>query len=775
MSRGELEMFLDRKRDELEGNKIKGKSDGFGFKTLHDLNLFLKYYDEENESEISNNIEVSNDESKDKLDNDLIEGKSFDKDLFKTYVDYFFNNQNVTIRSKNLLNDFKINNLNDLRQILKNSHEIYSSKGYGPKSVSDLENLYNFLLKKYVESDIRILNDNPRNFNITENNILNEEKFIHEDLFKTYVDQFFRNEDVTIRSKNVIEDLNIKNLLDLNTILKNSQKIYSLRGYGVKTISDLEKLYLYILKKESESKIENVNNERVLFYNILSYSYVDDESLLLASKKEIDIFKFVSMYFDDIFFDLSKSSKLVLKYNIGFTLLEEEIKKIEGLTKERIRQLNHRLSESRFSIFKEKIIQILKLSNQEIIFNKSFVIFNNEILKFKSDENFNYKLYLFIYFVVNDNYDFINLNIFEKSYKLFEINNLLFYKKKSGYENIFKNLIDSIESILHKKIYSESIIIHDINSEEYLEDKEYVINYIINFNNCSDSLIYEQGVLKNNKYPNFETLIEMSIKYYNDLTTVEMIQAYLKEKYPGVKFNKEKIRITILRNKIKFFNLGKTGKYGLLNENYNQLKDHKIQGFKSIRILVSELLIEKNTPLHLNTIIKNLISKYNTLNTISLDRIIRDTVDFESIGQSFFILSNSNKKFEVPVNHKKIFSLIHKFGEKHSLNTSWVKKEIIIDYFILNNVPNYQIDYLLSSEIFVYENKATISFEKYISDDITEILEDINIEKVIKTIYENTSMTNKIQIRKNLKKYIQSEYHITILEEDIQKLINFHK
>ena len=397
----ELETFLEKKRIELDK---KGNNDGFGIKTLHDLTLFLKKYDEENEVIIQtefDNVDINNIDNFELKNNDIENDydKYLNSSLFSKYVYNFYKSKYVTLRSKGLLEEFNIKNIKDLNTFLKSNKSTLDLKGYGTKSISDLEILYEFLLKcllfnkDNVESNDLVISN--QNYIIESNN----EKFNHEDLFKTYVHQYFNNQNITIRSKKVIEDLNIKNLKDLGNILKNNEKIYKIRGCGTKTITDLENLYLYILKKESELKIDNVNDERVLFYNILNISFIDDESLILSSQKKLNIFNFTLKYFDDIFSDLSKSLIIALKDKIGLELLDSERNKINGLTTERLRQLNRRLFENKFSSSKEKILKVLNFSDQNIIIDKPFILFKEEISKFKNDEYFNYRFILFIYFI----------------------------------------------------------------------------------------------------------------------------------------------------------------------------------------------------------------------------------------------------------------------------------------------------------------------------------------------------------------------------------------
>lgn len=772
----ELRKYLEKKTYEFENKINKGNTDGFGYKTLHDLSNFLKYCDDNESSVLQNNLELDGNDS-DIIDNEKSNSnleKFTDDILFSKHVDKYFYTKNVTIRSKNLLKEFSIKNLNNLKEFLNNNKTPINLKGYGSKSISDLENLYHYLIIKYFDSKIE---DEPYEINLFNQEGTNEElkeEFIHEDLFKTYVDQFFKNENVTVRSKKAIESLNIKNLVDLSNILKNSYKVFLLRGYGKKTISDLDNLYQFILKKETESNVDNVNNERVLFYNILNISFIDDESLILSSQKKLNIFNFTLKYFDDIFSDLSKSLTIALKDNIGLKLLDSERNKIDGLTTERLRQLNRRLFENKFSSSKEKILKILNFSDQNIIFDKPFILFKEEISKFKDDEYFNYRFILFIYFIVNDDYDFINLNFFDKTYKLFEINEIVFYKKIYKFEPIYNTLVSSIDNISSKKYYTELKIFENINSEKFNEVINNFINFLLIKNNINHLISYDNGVIKNNKNFDNKTVIEMAIKYYNELCSIDMILIYIREKYPDIKIDKEKIRLTIFQNKDKFFNLGKTGMYGLSNEKYSQNSNENLQGFKSMRYLITNLLKLENKPLHLHSISKILYKKYNTLNLNSLERIITMTDDFLNIGQSFFILSDCNLKFEQPINHRRIVSHLLKLEDKYTISTNWYKTDIVYNFFKKSKVPDYQIEHILLSDLFVYNNKVTRCFEKYIINDIIDILEDVNIENVLKNVYLKSSMSDKITLRTNLKKYIQSEFHITILEEDIQKVINFH-
>ena len=659
--------------------------------------------------------------------------------LFSKYVYKFYKSKNVTVRSKGLLEEFNIKNLKDLNIFLKSNKSTRDLKGYGTKSIYDLKILYEFLLKcllfdkDEVESyDLVISNLN----NIIESD---NEKFIDEDLFNTYVHQFFNNHNITIRSKKVIEDLNIKNLKDLGNILKNNEKIYKIRGCGTKTITDLENLYLFILKKESELKIDNVNNERVLFYSILKNSFIDDESLVLSSQKKLNIFNFTLKYFDDIFSDLSKFLTIALKDNIGLKLLDSERNKINKLTTQRLRQLNKRLFETKFSSSKEKILKVLNFSDQNIIFDKPFILFKEEISKYKNDEYFNYRFILFIYFIVNDAYDFINLNFYDKTYMLFDINEIVFYKKIYKFESIYNTLVVSIDNISSKKYYTELKIFENINSEKFNEVINNFINYLLIKNNVNHLISYDNGVIKNNKNFDNETVIEMAIKYYNELCSVDMILIYVREKYPDIKIDKEKIRLTIFKNKDKFFNLGKTGMYGLSNEKYSQNSNENLQGFKSMRYLITNLLKSENKPLHLHSISKNLYKKYSTLNLNSLERIITMTDDFLNIGQSFFILSESNLKFEQPINHRTIVSHLLKLEDKYTISTNWYKTDIVYNFFKKSKVPDYQIEHILSTMFFILNNKVIKSFEKYIIDDIIEIIEDSNIEKVLKNIYCKSS------------------------------------
>jgi hypothetical protein len=706
---------------------------------------------------------------------------------FLDILDKYFFQMNINSRGKNYIYAKNIKTRDELAELLeiKQKELIYdkslkTNDGFGLKTLSDLtkfleyydneiKNKYNDKVETKTENKEEALSINsPKETSEESHNT----KWNHEGFFKNYVNEYFNLKKITIRSKNAIAGLRITNLNDLQTLLNNKHIIFQIKGYGTKTITDLENLYKFITSSKSFNDIDTKVNINVELQNILNSSSVDNEYLIQACEGKLKIFPLIIKHFDQIFSILSKSFKLILKYNLGLQLTNEEKVKLNSLTKERVRQINKRLLDNNFKSIKLKIEQLLKFSDQDIKFNDNYIFFKEELNKYGIHATTNYKVYLFVYFIINEEYDYFNLNLLERSNKLLDQNNIIFYKRKLGLGEFLNKLNDNIKSICEKKYYTEYKII-EINNET-INEKEQIINYIINTNNLNKTIIYDQGILKSKKHPNFVTLISMSIKYYNDLTTVKMIKEYLKERFPNAKFNEAKIRSAILKNKDIFFNLGKTGKYGLVNENYKQITTEHAQGFKSIRLLISEILKNENKPIHMNTIIKSLMGKYKTLNTISLDRIIRDTSDFRSIGQSFFILNNSNLKYTNPINHRKINSLLQKFNIANNLNTNWVKKIVIEEYLIQNKVPNYQIEYILTSEIFVHKNKATSAFEKYISDDIFDILEDENIANVIRRVYSNASISNKIQIRKNIKKYIQLEYHFTILEEDIQRLINFH-
>jgi hypothetical protein len=534
----------------------------------------------------------------------------------------------------------------------------------------------------------------------------------------------------------------------------------------------LENTLSDIVNADEKTKIGEV---RILLIDIIGNHEIDSDTLIDFSLKQLDVFNFFTSYFNAIFYELSKTAQIVFKNLFELPLLIEERNKITNLTNERIRQIRVAYQEYLFKDSKNKLNGIFEFSKFDYKLSNSF----NDVhwyidTRIRQNENdkLNYLFYSYLFGIANPDYYFVDMDIDNNEKSFFKIVKPLLIHKNFIEQDIFELLTSAIIQLNNKKYQHEIKLTDIIDSEDvYFDEIEMFVNFLIEKNELNHKIFCEDERIYNNLQPSLENIIENAMLYYNSMSTVEMIQSYIKDKHPDIKINENKIRFVILHNKNKFFHLGKTGKYGLLNFNYD---DNFNKGFKSIRLLVKDCLLKYKRPMHLNDIIKDIMSNYNTLNSYSVERIIVSTKDFKTIGQSFFVLESSTTQYKSPINHKKIDSINLKFLNKYNVEFEWKKKTILEDYLLENDVPDYQILYIVKNHYFNYNNKIIKKFEHYITNDIKEILEDEAIKNILKNKYINSQLSLRIQIRKNIRRYIQSEYHISILEDDIQKLINFH-
>ncbi len=703
--------------------------------------------------------------------------------------------EKVVINHKDLVTELWIKNYNKCEENVKNEINLYFINNFNTTEINQFEFLYNKLNENNNISFENIPDDSVRLFlirmiyNFYKNrntlykffqykNLINYPVFIYNCNF-----EFNR---LSVRTKNVLKSNYFSEddiyEIDYFAFFKEyyNENIDHIRpSYFGKTGQQIDEYLVLIESSLSEivnaderSKIDEV---RINFSEILGNFEIDSKTLSDCTKKELDIYEFFISYFDIIFSEFSSSTRIVFKNELKLPLNKEENNKISNLTNERIRQIRVGKQHILFNKNREKLNKIFEYSEINYKLLNNYNDINSLIedrVKLNTGQKINYTFYSYLFLLANPNYYFVDLDIFNAEDSIFKISRILFIHKNFIEKYNYKAIIDNILKLTKEKYQNEIKIIDIIKSEEIeTEDIEDFINFILSKNNLEETIKCSDEKLKNNLEPDLETIIENAMLYYNSMVTVEMIQSYIKEKYKKVKCDVNKIRITILHNKNKFYNLGKTGKYGLLNINY---RDQANKGFKSLRLLITDCLIKNNIPMHISDIIKEIMLKYNTLNSYSIERIILSTKDFKSIGQSFIVLENTSIKYLKPINHKRVDSINLKFINRFNVEFEWKQEKLLIDYLIENKIPDYQILYIVNYYYHKYSGKIIKKFDNYIINDINEILEDGAIKRIIKDKYANSEILLKIQIRKNIKKYIQAEYHFTILEDDIQKVINYH-
>jgi len=510
---------------------------------------------------------------------------------------------------------------------------------------------------------------------------------------------------------------------------------------------------------------------KYLLIKILGDFEIDKETLNSTIDNKLDLENFFVKYFDVIFSDIYSTSKIVIKFYFNLDLSKGEKEIISKLSKERIRQINKRtFIDKKFEIYRNRI---KALANLTLI---NFKLKDNyyKIYTLKNylgiDDKMNYKFYRKICLLFNPSYYLINVDLNNSKIDNIETNLLI----NSNFINEVKvlEIKEILYALINNKHYKEYDCSNFLSNEDGdISELEKLIGIILQINNLSEQIEFKDNKIYNTKNPKFIDIVEAGMIFYKSTVTIKMLKSYINEVYPNLKFVDTKIISTILNNKNLFFHLGKTGRYGLLK---NQQNENLEKGFKSIRNLIDEYLKLNKRPVHINEIVKDIVKENKSLRPYSVERIIAGTKDFESIGQSFYLQTNSKLKYEPPVNHKKVESINLKFIKQYDLESKWVKKDLFIENLKNKKVPYFQINYIVNYLFYVYKNKITTNFDIYIYNEIEHILDDNAIEKAIKKRYENSSLSIKIQIRKNLKKYIQSVYYVSIIEEDIQKIINYH-
>ena len=724
-------------------------------------------------------------------------GRKTIDDLEKLEV--FLKNNNKNIYIDNIYQDEIIK-----KQIIEEWIKIYNKQNnlikeqiidvindtFKNKNSLDFDELYDNLKKNVVILKINDKNEEIEYFFLCvlncfykkiekPNNIYRYDILLENKIFKLLCKIEF--EKLLIRTRNFLKnkykddkiEINYKNFLSdfLNDDPRDKKpSIFGKTGIDISNFLDNIKLIVdQIINQNINSTIIN---SKFLIIEILGDFDIDNETITEVENKRLNIENFFNIYFDIIFSGLYPTSKKIIKEYFDLKLTSVEKDDIKYLTKERIRQIKARiLYDKKFQIYRNKIISLSKLTSIDFGLDKNiynvFNLINSNVLIVKS---INYKFYTQLYLLINTRYYLVDI-IIKDSNLITNEPDFLINENLITRDNFIKlkNEIFNISKTKHYKEFNYSSLLSNknVNTSEFEE----LILIILEKNKIKEEIIFKDNKLYNSRILDFADTIQKAMIFYKSTVTIKMIKSYIKEINPNIKFKDSKIISIILKKKNIFFHLGKTGRYGLINHDYEESIN---KGFKSIRSLITNHLRKTKSPSHINDIINILKLENNTLKQISIDRIIRETKDFKLIGQSFFILSKSKINYDKPINHSTIESIILNFIKKYNLDSEWIEYEFLESYLINKNIPLYQIRYVIQNSFYKYKLKVTEKPGMYILKDFKDMLDEPLLENIIKKKYRNSKLSIKIQIRNNIKKFIQSEYYLSILELDLQKLINYY-
>jgi hypothetical protein len=644
-------------------------------------------------------------------------------------LEILLHHKKLSQRSYNLCHYNYINSLEELIEYFLKHKSFSKFRNCGAKSNDELIEICNYYLndKKYKNkvisnsnNQIQLDSDESHQFNLNR---------VQREVVNVFIEININL--LSNRSRNAIlmhldNNLKVKNFIE-NNFFSLSFDARKMRNVGEKCIPEINTFVLNVKdfafevsKTEDEIELIKLKNSYLL-YRTFSISNIPNDIIEKQS-----IFRLTDFLFNNYYL-LKERDTLILKECLYlFSDVElidlTEIAEKHNITRQRVEGIR----KEGVTLFYDKLLFIKNftddtLLNYKIDENQSYIELSDEIINRINKDNKTNFTRQFITFIVSiylsERLSLIgNLeDVFQKNY----FNNRTrhnwthFYLVNKGICTefnfyAFANDIDKRRNEKREGTYefnfksylSKFLTNQNLDKLDYIfEVAEKIINNEFNiYLDIDDNIVFERNTIKQV----YEYAIEI-LEEIGEPTKVDKIYELLEQKNPGITKSSEALRGSLQRSpEIIFF--GRFSTYGL--RKWESEKENIKGG--SIKDLVIDFLSNKENPVHINQILKE-VKKFgyntnakNVITNIKLDPYKQ----FVVYNQSFIGLKNKNYDTNLTSLPKFLGKSITNYVKQHPN----IKKEKVISYFsnqlsIDNEQITYILEYLIDNQFIMIINQ----------------------------------------------------------------------
>lgn len=579
-------------------------------------------------------------------------------------IDYIYKKEEISVRSYHVCKYNKLNSVNDLKEYYFKHKSFDKLRNCGRKSNEELIEICNKYQGEHFENiETEIKKENPLK------TIISDLTRVQREVINSFI--LVNTNSLSVRSKNAIslhlkKNFKIKNFAE--KVFFNSVDIKHWKNVGAKSIPEIE-LYLNIIKdfvKEvSESREEKYlislkNNfliQRTFSISKIPNNVLESESIFLLT----DFLLNSNALFDNTQIVIVKKAFKIYQKQKELTL--DEIADEVKLTRERVRQIRLMCLDELFEKlsfiqnFNDDLFQKYNIdtNSEQIEINQDLIdVINITNLTFFSREFITFILYVYL----SDRFTLIGYieDVIQPKYfnvrKRHNWNNFFLIKKEIIKEIDFNALANDIDNRISDKIVES----YSFNFKSYLS--RFLINNNIDVLNSAfpiaENIINEEFemnldlneniIFKRNTHKQVPEYIIEALENLNKPSKLSEIYEWICIHYPEATKSEEALRGSCQRsNEIIYF--GRSSTFGLKKWENTR---NDIKG-GTIKDIVTELLENSNTPIHITEILEE-VHKYraktnerNIITNLKLD----PNKSFIIFNQKFIGLSNKVNNYDL--------------------------------------------------------------------------------------------------------------------------------
>ncbi|RAJ16344.1 hypothetical protein [Olleya aquimaris] len=579
-------------------------------------------------------------------------------------IDYIYRKEEISVRSYHICKYNKLNTISDLKEYYFKHKSFDKLRNCGRKSNEELIEICNKYQGEHFENiETEIKKENPLK------TIISDLTRVQREVINSFI--LVNTNSLSVRSKNAIslhlkKNFKIKNFAE--KVFFNSVDIKHWKNVGAKSIPEIE-LYLNIIKdfvKEvSESKEEKYlislkNNfliQRTFSISKIPNNVLESESIFLLT----DFLLNSNALFDNTQIAIVKKAFKIYQNQKELTLddIADEVK----LTRERVRQIRVMCLDELFEKlsfiqnFNDDLFQKYNIdtNSEQIEINQDLIdVINITNLTFFSREFVTFILYVYLsnrFSLIGFVEDVIQPKYFNARNR-HNWNNFFLIKKEIIKEIDFNALANDIDNRINDRIVES----YSFNFKSYLS--RFLINDNIDILNSGFSIaenilneefemsldLNENIIFKRNTHKQVPEYIIEALENLNKPSKLSEIFEWICNHYPEATKSEEALRGSCQRsNEIIYF--GRSSTFGLKKWENTR---NDIKG-GTIKDIVTELLENSNTPIHITEILEE-VHKYraktnerNIITNLKLD----PNKSFIIFNQKFIGLLNKVNDYDL--------------------------------------------------------------------------------------------------------------------------------
>ncbi|EDM45727.1 hypothetical protein SCB49_07957 [unidentified eubacterium SCB49] len=579
-------------------------------------------------------------------------------------IDDIYRKEEISVRSYRVCKNNKLNSINDLKEYYFKHKSFDKLRNCGRKSNEELIEICNRYQGYHFENiETEIKKEKSLK------TIISDLTRVQREVINSFI--LVNTNSLSVRSKNAVtfhlkKNFKIKNFAE--KIFFNSVDIKHWKNVGAKSIPEIE-LYLNIIKdlviEVSESKEEKYlislkNNfliQRTFSISKIPRNVLESESIFLLT----DFLLNSNTIFDAPRRAIVKKAFKIYQNQKELTL--DDIAKEVKLTRERVRQIRVMCLDELFNKlsfiqnFNDDLLQKYNIdtNSEQIEINQDLIdIINITNLTFFSREFITFILYVYLsdkFSLIGCVEDVIQPKYFNASNR-HNWNNFFLIKKEIVNEIDFNALANDIDNRINDRIIES----YSFNLKSYLS--RFLINdnidVLISAFPIAENIINEEFemnldlneniIFKRNTHKQVPEYIIEALENLNKPSKLSEIYEWICIHYPEATKSEEALRGSCQRsNEIIYF--GRSSTFGLKKWENTR---NDIKG-GTIKDIVTELLENSNTPIHITEILEE-VHKYraktnerNIITNLKLD----PNKSFIIFNQKFIGLSNKVNDYDI--------------------------------------------------------------------------------------------------------------------------------